>query len=286
MTMSTASALTNPDYANQRAVPDFSSYFERWRTLSEAFRNAAPSCLLDVPYGPGWRQNADIFPVDIGKKVPVFVFIHGGWWYFLDKKDHSFIVKPFYEQGCVCVCVTYPLAPSVTITEIVESVRQSLLWVYRNIERFGGDPDRIHIAGHSAGGHLTAMMMLTDWTLYGAPRDLIKSGCAVSGLFNLVEILNVPQNANFRMLPNVAYRNSPIRLIPEAARPLIVCVGKNETAGFLRQHKEFVAAWASETRPLIDASLDGENHFSVIEHLGRSESSLFKTVIPYVAGNV
>jgi arylformamidase len=279
--MSTAFALTNPDYANQRAVPNFNEYFELWRSSSEAFRNATP-CLLDVPYGSGWRQSADIFPVEVGKKVPVFVFIHGGWWYFLDKKDHSFLAKPFYENGCVCVCITYPLAPMVTITEIVESVRQSLLWVYRNIERFGGDPDRIHIAGHSAGGHLTAMMMLTDWTTYGAPRDLVKSGCAVSGLFDLLEIVNVPQNANLRLLPSVAYRNSPIRLIPEAASPFVVCVGKNETAGFLRQHKEFVAAWASDTRPLIDASLDGENHFSVIGRLGQSDSPLFKTFLSYV----
>jgi arylformamidase len=281
--MSAAISLTNPDYANQRAVPDFNSYFERWRSSSEAFRNSA-SCILDVPYGPGWRETADIFPVEIGRKVPVFVFIHGGWWYFLDKKDHSFLAKPYHEEGCVCVCVTYPLAPAVTITEIVASVRQSLLWVYRNIERFGGDPDRIHIAGHSAGGHLTAMMMLTDWTHYGAPHNLVKSGCAVSGLFELGELVNVPQNASFRMLPSVANRNSPIRLIPEAASPFVVCVGKNETAGFLRQHKAFVSAWSSEARPLVDASIEGENHFSIIEHLARRESSLFKTFMSYVQG--
>jgi arylformamidase len=281
--MSAAFSLTNPDYANQRAVPDFNDYFERWRLSSEAFREST-ACVLDVPYGPGWRQSADIFPVEIGRKVPVFVFIHGGWWYFLDKKDHSFLVKPYHEDGCVCVCVTYPLAPAVTITEIVESVRQSLLWVYRNIERFGGDPEQIHIAGHSAGGHLTAMMMLTDWTAYGAPRDLAKSGCAVSGLFDLGELVNVPQNANFRMLPSVASRNSPIRLIPDTATPFVVCVGKNETAGFLRQHEAFVRAWASERRPLMDASIEGENHFSVIEHLGSRESPLFKTVIGHVQG--
>jgi arylformamidase len=275
--MSTAFVLNNPDYSNQRAVPDFQSYFDRWRVSSEAFRTSANG-LLDVPYGTGWRQSADIFPQEIGKKAPVFVFIHGGWWYFLDKKDHSFLVMPYHERDCVCVCVGYPLAPAVTIGEIVESVRQSLVWIHRNIERFGGDPTRIHIAGHSAGGHLTGMMMLTDWTSYGAPRDLVKSGCAVSGLFDLVEILNVPQNANFRMLPNVAYRNSPIRLIPDAANPLTVCVGGNETPGFLRQHKAFVGAWASETRPLTDASIAGENHFSIIEHLGRADSPLFETV--------
>lgn len=87
-----------------------------------------------------------------------------------------------------------------------------------------------------------------------------------------------------RMLPNVAYRNSPIRLIPDAASPFLVCVGKNETAGFLRQHDAFVKAWASDARPLVDASIAGENHFSIIEHLGRRESSLFKTFIPYVLG--
>ena len=237
-----------------------------------------------MPYGNGWRQTADIFPVEVGRKVPVFVFIHGGWWYFLDKKDHSFVAKPFRERDCVCVCVTYPLAPMVTIGGIVESVRQSLAWVYKNIERFGGDPDRIHIAGHSAGGHLTAMMMVTDWAAYGAPRDLVKSGCAISGLFDLGELLNVPQNANFRMLPDVVEANSPIKLIPKAASPFVVCVGRNETPGFLRQHDAFVKAWASDSRPLVDASMDGENHFGIIEQLSNPESPLFQATIQNVLG--
>ena len=279
--MSSTLVLDNPDYANQKAVPDFANYFEHWRSSSQAFREKTPG-LLDVPYGNGWRESLDIFPVELGKKAPVFVFIHGGWWYFLDKKDHSFVVQPYHQRGCVGVCVGYPLAPAVTIGEIVESVRRSLVWIYQNIERFGGDPDQIHIAGHSAGGHLTAMMMLTDWTLYGSPRDLVKSGCSVSGLFNLVEILNVPQNANFRMLASVAYRNSPIRLIPDRAKPFVVCVGGKETPGFLRQHRAFVEAWASPDRPLADASLAGENHFSVIGELANPESALFKAVIPNI----
>lgn len=281
--MSNAFELNNPDYGNQKAVPDFATYFERWRANSEAFR-AAANGLIDVPYGNGWRQTLDIFPVAVGRKVPVFVFIHGGWWYFLDKKDHSFIAKPYYERDCVCVCLTYPLAPMVTIGEIVESVRQALVWVYRNIDRFGGDRDQIHIAGHSAGGHLTGMMMLTDWVRHGGTANMIKSGCAVSGLFDLTEIVNVPQNANIRLLPGVACENSPVRLLPDRAPPFIICVGKNETAGFLRQHDVIVKAWPSATRPVVDASLAGENHFSVIERLAQDDSPLFKTVFEYVSG--
>ncbi|TCV69319.1 alpha/beta hydrolase [Neorhizobium sp. S3-V5DH] len=281
--MSEIMVLNNPDYSNQRAVPNYEEYFSRWRLKSKDFRQSSPS-FLDVPYGNGWRQTSDIFPQPLGGKAPVVVFIHGGWWYFLDKRDHSFLVQPYHEGGCVCVCVTYPLAPAATISEIVASVRSSLLWVYRNIERFGGDPDRIHIAGHSAGGHLTAMMMATDWSAFNAPTTLVKSGCAVSGLFDLQELVSAPHNANIRMLPEEARQNSPVHLIPVAASPLIVSVGRAETAGFVRQHTAFVDAWQSERRPLLDASLDGENHFSVIEKFGDSSSELFEVFWEQING--
>jgi arylformamidase len=272
----------NADYNNQIAVPDFDDYFTRWRKQSEQLRASKP-CILDVPYGPGGRQSCDIFPADAPKLAPVLVFIHGGWWYFLDKKDHSFIADPFLHAGCAVVFVGYPLAPAASISEIVRSVRSSLVWVYQNIARFGGDPERMHVAGHSAGGHLTAMMLTTDWAAHGVPGNLVKSGCPISGLFDLEDVLNVPQNRNFRLLPDVAVANSPLRYIPETAPPVIACVGGNETRGFHRQHDAFVNAWRAPSRPLIDASIPGENHFSIIEHLGNAESSLFKTFIDYVA---
>lgn len=269
------------DYSNQRAVPNFQEYFDRWKSCGDQLRAQRP-CFLDVPYGCGWRQSIDIFPTSIGEAAPVVVFIHGGWWFFLDKKDYAFATKAYLDKGCVVASVGYPLAPAASLTEIVESVRRSLLWVYANIARFGGDPQRIHVAGHSAGGHLTAMMITTDWSTYGAPQDLIKSACSISGLFDLEDVLHIPQNENIRLLPDVAHRNSPIRLALRTAPPLVLCVGGAETKGFLHQHNAFMNAWPSAERPTINASLPGENHFSVIERLAIAESPLFKAAMRFI----
>ena len=274
---------TNLDFGNQAAVPNYAEYFERWRSNSEKLRSGR-EFVADIPYGPGWRETVDIFPVENDKPAPVVVFIHGGWWYFLDKKDYTFAATAYVETGCVAVFVGYPLAPAVSLTELVESVRRSLVWIHANVARFGGDPNRIHVSGHSAGGHLTAMMMTTDWSHYGLPRDVLKSGCCISGLFELEELVNVPQNKNIRMLPEVARRNSPLRQIPETSSPLILCVGGNETKGFHRQHKAFKEAWNSSSRPLIDASIPGENHFSVIERLAEADSAVFKASLNCIFG--
>src|SRR5882757_9104327 len=143
------------DYNNQAFVSDFRSYFEYWKTASAKLRETRPG-YLNVPYGDGPQQTLDIFlpsnrPATYRDLGPVFVLIHGGWWYFLSKEDHSFVAESFLDEGCVVVCIEYLLAPKASMSELVASARKSLVWTFNNIQRFGGDPDRIHTGGQSAG---------------------------------------------------------------------------------------------------------------------------------------
>jgi arylformamidase len=108
----------------------------------------------------------DIFPSQTPVKekgAPVVIFIHGGYWRSLDKMDHSFVVPPFTAQGACVLVPNYALCPAVTIPDIAMQMVKATAWAYRNVHRFGGDPSRISVIGHSAGGHLAAMLLTCDW---------------------------------------------------------------------------------------------------------------------------
>ncbi|CAN7730206.1 alpha/beta hydrolase [Variovorax sp. LjRoot84] len=264
------------DYRNQAAVPDHQRYSDNWRAMSESTRRRLVHW-SDVPYGQGELQTCDIFPAR-NNNAPVFVFIHGGWWHFLDKSDYSYVAEPFVERGAACVCINYPLAPNAKIEEIVASVQAALLWVHHNIREYGGDPGRIAVGGHSAGGHLSAMSAFTDWSQLGGPQDLVKVNCAISGLYDLVPILETPHNENIRMDRATADGASPIDMIRPSAVKHILCVGAAETAGFLWQHETFVKLCKRRGLVVEDLRLAGEHHFSVVDQVANAESELFKSL--------
>lgn len=268
-------ADSQQDYRNQAAVPDFASYFQRWKEGSALAREKV-TCHVDVPYGDGWRETCDIFPSQ-DSHAPVFIFIHGGWFYFLDKSDFSYLAPAYVDRDAVVVQLAYPLAPTANIDEIVTSVEKAVLWTYRNIGQFGGDPNRIYIGGHSAGGHLATMMALRDWERLDAPGDLIKACCSVSGLYDLLPILATPHNDKIKMRRDTAHRASPIRAIRPSKAIFLACVGADELSGFHWQHEQFAAACAQAKLNLVDVSMPGRHHFSVIDALGDPDSTLFKT---------
>lgn len=155
-------------------------YAEQSRLARERLR-----CVLDIPFGPTLAETLDIFPAD-QPNAPVFVFIHGGYWRALSSKDFSCVALGLQARGITTVVVNYALAPSVSIDEITRQARASLAWVLRHIGEYGGDPERVAIGGHSAGGHLAAMALQTRWSEdYGLPRDPFKAAVLVSGLFDL-----------------------------------------------------------------------------------------------------
>src|SRR5262249_44808899 len=152
-----------------------------------------------------------------------------------------------------------PLGPQASMAEIVASCRNSLVWLYQHAGEYGGDPQNIYISGHSAGGHLVAMLMATAWPDQAAelPRDLIKGGCAISGLFDLIPIQLSYVNDKLGMDETVARQYSPVRLAPGCDSPLIVSVGEWETAEYRAQSHDLVTAWSQKGLTITELVLPG-----------------------------
>jgi len=256
---------------------------EALRQFSEASRKTRRrrQAKLDVAYGDGPAERLDIFLSET-PRAPIIVFIHGGGWRASSKEDRSFPADVFCAVGAIWISLEYPLAPAARLDEIVEAVRGGLAWVYRHAPSFGGDPNRIHLCGNSAGGHLAGMALATDWEARGLPGDLIKGGTTISGVFQMVPLLRSPANGWLHMDIDVAVRNSPIFDLPDHASSLICAVGADEPPEFIEQSEVFAAVWRNKGYPSLFLSMEGRNHFSIIAELGKPESPLVKAMLEQI----
>lgn len=266
------------EYNAGAAVPDSAARIEGWIARSAAARGSL-SCRLGVAYGPTRDEYLDIFPS--GERAPVHVFVHGGYWRRFTAREHSFVAPPLVAAGVSVVVVNYALCPGVGIDEIVRQVRASIAWTHRNAASFGGDPDRISISGHSAGGQLTAMALATDWPgVYDLPTDTLKAGLPISGLFDLAPFPYSFLQPALQLDWGQVRRNSPISLPPPPGIPVTVAVGGSESAEFRRQSAAFAEAWTG-SRYL---EIPGCNHFTVLEELERAESPLLAALLGLARG--
>ena len=253
-------------YDNRARVPEHPQLFERWARASALSRDGL-SRRLDVAYGPGPNETLDVFPTTDGD-APVLVFIHGGWWRAFDKRDHSFVAPAFVNAGAMVVVPNYTLCPATSIEGITMQMVQALAWTWRHAHLYGGDAKRIVVAGHSAGGHLAAMLLSCDWKAVGAdlPRDLVKKALAISGLFDLDAIRRTPfLQPDLRLTPASVRRLSPAGF-PAPRGTLVAVAGGDESEEFLRQTQLIQKLWGRQTVPVSEA-LPGLNHFSVLHDL-------------------
>lgn len=258
-------------YNNRALVPDYATHFARWSRASAQARQALP-CRLDVPYGDDPSEALDIFPA-LGDKAPVLVFLHGGYWRALDKADHSFIAPAFTQAGACVVVPNYALCPAVTITHIVLQMVRALAWIWRHIAEFGGDSRRITVVGHSAGGHLAAMLLACVWKAYSEelPVRLLKNALSISGLYELDSIRQTPfLQQSLRLTAAQVKKASPAWLLPpkiSGGRGILNTVaGGAESAAFLSQNELIAQTWGPRVVPVCEV-LPGLNHFSILEAL-------------------
>ncbi|HUN46192.1 MAG TPA: alpha/beta hydrolase [Stellaceae bacterium] len=265
-------------YNIRARVTDHEAWSARWAAAAEAVLKTRPS-RLNIAYD---REKLDVFPA-ARTPAPALIFIHGGYWQSRSKEDFCFIVPAFQDAGVAVVMVEYTLAPKATMDEIVRQNRAAVAFVHKHARDFGIDPARIHVAGHSAGGHLAAMMMVTDWTMHGLDRHPLAGGCAISGLYDLEPIRLCYLNEVLGMDAAAAARNSPIHLVPRAAPPLILALGTAESEEFHRQQEVLAGLWRRHGLRLETADQPGDHHFSVIQRLGEPDSLLHRSVMRQIA---
>ena len=268
----------NRQYLPRRSVPNVQDYFDRSAARSARVRKQLDG-VIDIAYGDTPGQTLDVFPA-AAKGAPVHVFIHGGYWRSLDKHMYSHMARPMVAAGATVVLVNYDLCPAVRISDIVDQVRRSLVWVYKTIGKYNGDRSKIHVSGHSAGGHLTAMMVATDWKAYaGLPNTLIKASAPLSGLFDIEPHRHTQVQDDVHLTAKEAKAMSPMYLPPVAKGPAIVAVGGAESDLFHWQSLEYAARLRLHGIKAEYVSTPGDNHFDITDRLGNARDSLTRALI-------
>ena len=267
-------AFLSREYNNRELFPDHPRHFARWQESSARARGTM-TCYLDRAYGASPGETLDIFPARKGDGSAL-VFIHGGYWRSLDKKDFSFLAPAWVDAGVSLVVVNYGLAPAVTMERIVQQMLAASAWVYRHAEEYGMDEERLFVSGHSAGGHLAAMMLAALWPVYdrSLPKDLYKGALAVSGVYDLRPLVQVDWlQGDLQLDEATALKLSPAFLPPATRAPLALAVGGLESSEFKRQNALLAQRW----KPVLarDVPMPGRDHFTVVDGLADRANPLF-----------
>lgn len=243
-------------YNARLAIPHYQRIFEGWARASAAVRASAP-CRLDVAYGPHAMETLDLF-LPSGPPRGTLMYIHGGYWRSLDKSDASIAAPPFTQAGYAVAVVNYALCPAVSVEAIVEQVRRAAAWLAAHHAEWGAPPGRLFACGHSAGGHLAAMLLATEPTVAAA--------VCVSALYDLRPLLEVPSVVEAtRFTAQSVPALSPALLRPVAGAPLLTALGDDENPGFHAQYEAIRESWRHVHAGHV--ACPGLDHFTILEAL-------------------
>ena len=259
------------EYNNRARVPEHPEIFARWTAAAQSFREEMASrgrAELGLAYGETPRQFFDLFLAERGPEK-LAVFIHGGYWRSLEPRMFSHMARGMLAHGISVAVAGYDLCPQVQVAGIVDEIRRACAYLWRRFER------RLLVYGHSAGGHLAACMLATDWKKLGMPADAVPAACAVSGVFDLTPLIGISMNADLRLDLLEARRVSPLFWPAPRGRTLDVIGGAEESPEFLRQSREIAETWAAAGASTRYEEAPG-NHFTVLDPLADPASAMTK----------
>lgn len=261
-------------YNNRARVPEHLQIMEEWARQAATFRTEHAGAILDIAYGPGQRNTYDLFPAASGTTAQglTALFIHGGYWQALEKSSFSHMARGLNARGFDVTVANYSLCPEVRVSDIVSEIQKIAGHVYKTHGR------RLLVVGHSAGGHLAATLMATNWSERGLPTDLVPAAMPISGLFDLSPLIETSINNALALDSNEASAVSPIKWSrPDAGRYCAV-VGGEESDEYLRQSRLLVETWSGlNLRGVLNVQ-SGANHFTVINPLADPGSPLTATL--------
>jgi arylformamidase len=253
------------EYNNRARVPGNPALIAGWAKDAAAYR--ARYAPRSISYGPGARHVIDLFTGD--GDGPIVVFIHGGYWQALDGSSFSHLARGLNTHGIGVAIPSYDLCPDVTVDQIIGEMRIAS----RELARLGRP---LVISGHSAGGHLAACMLATDWPAFDAsvPANPVIAAYAISGLFDLGPLIGTSINKAMGLDQDTARAASPLFWQPPARLSLDAVVGENESAEFYRQSQTIVDLWGRAGVATRFGTVGGANHFTAIAPLAEPDSPM------------
>lgn len=247
---------------------------KRYTTASQAVK--AKYKFETHAYGATPEEVLDIFPPAKPPRgpAPIHVHIHGGAWRILGKDDVAFLAPAFVDAGAIYVALNFANIPKVRLPDMAHQVRSATAWVHLNAARFGGDPQRVFISGHSSGGHLCAVALTTDWTRYNVPANVVKGAVCVSGMYDLQGVMLSARSDYVKISKDEEAALSPQRSLERITCPVVVAHGDGESPEFKRQARDFAARLQAGGRPNTLIEVKGLNHFEAIETMARPDGVL------------
>jgi arylformamidase len=277
-------AALDAAYNNRAHVPGHGADFARWQRDSATAR-AELEHRADLAYGQWPRQRLDYFPAATAT-APLLVFIHGGYWQAFDQRSFDYLAPAFVRAGVAFAALTHALCPDIDMNGLVQQVHEGIAWLWGRAGELGFDRDRLLVAGHSAGGHLAALLAGADWRQRGLPADAVKGAVAVSGLYDLEPIRLSYLNGALQLDAPTARRLSPQHSLAPAGRPmapLLLAVGAAELPEYDRQQRDYAAALQERGHAVATMTLDGCHHFTALDALGTPDHPLHRAVLRMIS---